>query len=107
MRYVEDCWPHQRLTSAQSEAWAEVIGHLHYGELKPALAKATTNARFRPDPYAVLEAARAVRRAESLHHDPADTHPDGPPPEADFDLARRQVASLRTLIRRNPPTEED
>ena len=57
--YLNDTWPHQQMTATQREAWSDVLCQFRQGELKPALRK--LGGKFRPDPYATLEAVMGDR----------------------------------------------
>ena len=72
--YLTDTWPHQQLTASQREAWADVLCQFRQGELKPALRR--LGGRFRPDPYAVLEAVMGDRG--SLRAPDFEPKPDEP-----------------------------
>ena len=81
--YLIDTWPNQPLAPYQQVAWGDVLRVMRPGELKPALA--AVGGRFRPDPYAVLEAVRATRPVAAP---PEYCKPDwGAPASSDFTSA--------------------
>ncbi len=52
------------LTGPQRESWVEVLGYMHPGELRPALAARTDDKSYRPDPYAILQIVQTTRTAK-------------------------------------------
>lgn len=102
LRYVEECWPNQKLTTQQLEAWTDILGRLRQGELKPALA-ATATGGFRPDPYKVLEAAMAARPSARVPDFKKPEPVEPTPPET----AAQWFATYREILGRPQPTPKD
>jgi hypothetical protein len=72
VEYLVTCWPGKQMLPDERESWLDVLCMVHPGELKPALARIGT--RYRPDPYALLEATQCAQgpRRRSGGHIPPD-----------------------------------
>jgi hypothetical protein len=96
VEYLVTCWPGKQMLPDERESWLDVLCMVHPGELKPALARIGT--RYRPDPYALLEAVRSSRPSALKVPDaaPVDTYR----PTSSAEDAMRQVVEKFKDLRR-------
>ena len=99
IKFILGNWPNAApMTAAQREAWVDILGVLHPGELRPALAARTDDKTYRPDPYTVLEIVQAQRKRIP------DFTPNHDEPPADLTTAAEWLAYCRAVLRREKPS---